>query len=520
MNTLKNSFTIFFYAFRFNDDVDFQEYLSNTDSIWTPSESEPEKNYFFNHVQDFFSKNKGAGTAALDTSCCVLFELKKHNPNDAQKEKLFLFNQLFTRPIAMRSGNSGDINFKIISDAGVLAPRLFYHPLTNIGILSYSTAIQNECNTLLNLEELNYSMRQFGSFSDSLFHVARNPHPKAEEQENKIASKLTEWQKKDTKVDVGFHIWKLDTFISLMLQDFPANTYKSLSPRRLQAFVYVQTEKKMSEEDLQTASFRLRRIYNSQYSPDKNFLKTTRETYQSFEQIHAGASIEGAAIILNEDYAKLPDFLKQFDTAIRNRFIWTYLLAYFQRLTLIDINNRLSSLYDSGQPDKDVLIRALADLSKIELRSFFEQVSYFTQHNEFYDFITENLMLSVMLKDVKEKLQDIHRILSQQLAEAEKEKEKKKEKKDRILEIMVAALLIPETLFLFLSTLFEAFDIHFAVKDNKLFNSILFGFCCLIFLLIIPFAVRIYKEYFNVARAYFTKKEHDEDVGFKTKFMG
>lgn len=519
MNTLKNSFTIFFYAFRLNDETNFQEFTSRQDSIWAPSESEPEKNYFFNHVQDFFSKNKGAGNEVIDSSCCILYELKKHGLNESQKDKLFLITQLFSRTLSMKEGKEGDINFKIISDASILAPRLFYHPLTNIGILSYATAIQNDCNSLINVEELNYSMRQFGAFSDTVFHSARNPHPKAQEQEDKISVKLAEWQKKDIPVEEGLHSWKLDSFISILLQDFPASSYKSLSPRRLQAFVYVQTEKRMNEDELQTASFRLRRIYNSQYSPNKNFLKTTKETYQSFEQIHAGASIEGAAIILNEDYAALPDFLKQFDTAIRNRFIWTYLLAYFQRLTLIDINNRLSSLYDSGQPDKDVLIKALADLSKIELRSFFEQVSYFTQHNEFYDFITENLMLNVMLKDVKEKLQDINRILGQQLAEAEKEKEKKKEKKDRILEIMVAALLIPETLFLFLSTLFEAFDIHFAVKDNKPVNYIIFGFSCLIFLLIIPFAIRIYKEYFNVARAYFTKKEHDDDIGFKTKFM-
>jgi hypothetical protein len=519
MNNLKNSFSVFFYAFRLNDGVDFQEYTTQNNSIWTPSESEPEKNYFFNHVQDFFTKNKAVARNPADNSCCVLFEIKKSELSELQKEKLFLLNHLFNRSIFLKGGKNADINFKLISDNSILAPRLFYHPLTNIAILSYTTALQGDSNTLDKLEELNYSMRLFGSSSDPVFQVEKNPHPKAEEQENKISHQLSEHLKKDFKPDPGFHSCTLDSYISLLLQDFPLNSYKSLSPRRLQAFVYAQLENKMTEEELQTASFRLRRIYNSNYTPNKAFLNNTRETYQSFEQIQIGASIEGAAIILNENFSALPDFLKQFDSAIRNRFLWTYLLAYFQRLTLIDINNLLSKLYDSGQPNKDVLIKALADLSKIELRSFFEQVSYFTQHNEFYDFVSENLKLSLMLKDVKEKLHDINRILGQQLAEAEKEKEKKKEKKDRILEIMVAALLIPETIFLFLSALYDAFDIHFPFRENKLVNYVLFGFSCLIFLLIIPFAVRIYKEYFKVARAYFSKKEHDDDIGFKTKFM-
>src|ERR1700691_4938761 len=99
MTKLKNSFTLFFYAFRLNDGVDFRKLASSDDSFWAPSESEPEKNYFFNHVQDFFSKNKGAGNSELDDSCCILYELKKHNLKESQKERIFLFNQLFTRQI-------------------------------------------------------------------------------------------------------------------------------------------------------------------------------------------------------------------------------------------------------------------------------------------------------------------------------------------------------------------------------------------------------------------------------------
>jgi hypothetical protein len=520
MTPLKNAFTLYFYAFKINSGSVLNDLVAGGNNIWAPSQAGPEKNYFFSHVQDFFSKNNSGSEMAVDPSCCLLYELKKDQPSEKQKEKLFLLTQLFNRN-ANTAGSETTVNFKFILDLSVLSPRIFYHPLTNICILSYAIELSQESRTLENLVEVNYSLRGFGgSSTNSVFKILKNDHPKAAGQEEKISKILLTLQKnKPAGVDDQFHSWDLENFISLLLQDFPENSYRSLSPRRLQAFTYAQTNKKISEEKMNEASFRLRRIYNRQYHPGKDYMKTTHEVYQEFEQIHVGASIEGCAVIVNDDYEDLPEFLKQYDIVVKKRLVWTYLLAYFQRLAFIDMNSGLSSLYEKGQPAKEVLMAAISDLSRIQLRSFFAQVSYYSQHNEFYDFCKHNLKLNIMFADVKEKLNDVNLILRQQLSEAEKVKEKKREKKDRILEVMIAALLIPEIIFHFLGTLAHSFGIEFFVHEHTAANYVILLLCSILLLTIIPFGFRIYKEYFHIIRSYFTKEEVSEDIGFKKTFV-
>ncbi|OJW82276.1 MAG: hypothetical protein BGO69_16940 [Bacteroidetes bacterium 46-16] len=507
---LADSFSLFLYAFK----TEATE-LNKADSMWKRSGLEPEKNFYFRHVQDFFIKNNGDDTAITDESCCLGYELDSNKLSDAQKDKLGLITQLLSRPSQTYDKKEKPIQFKLCTDKSILSPRILYNPLTGIGILSFGFVLMKEDNTLENLINLNYKLRVFGRGDSGDFSIARNEHPAAQEQENKLAEKLSQFYTGGKNEAGTEHNWNVNTLVNILMQEIPTGKVNILSPNRLQAFTYAQLEQKLDEEELQIASFRLRHVYNLNYTPGRAYINKAIESEQMFEQIHFGASIEGCAVIVNEDADKLPAFLKDYDLVVKNRYIWTYFLAYYQRLALIEMDEQLSYLYDEGQPKKEKLLKASSNLSKIELRTFFMQVSYFSQHNDFFDFCRNNLKLGEMFSNIKDKLADISRILQEHMEEEEKEREKKREKKDRILEVMIAMLLIPEIVFEFLSMLAHVFEINFPLEHHTILTYGLFVFSSLLMITLIPFAIRIYKEYYLAARSYLKKEDLPHDAGFK-----
>lgn len=507
---LADSFSLFLYAFK----TDATE-LNQADSMWQRSGLEPEKNFYFRHVQDFFIKNNGDMTNIKDESCCISYELNNAKLSDTQKEKLILISQLLSRPSQTCDKKEEPIKFKLCTDKSILSPRILYNPLTGIGILSFGFILMKESNTLENLINLNYQLRVFGRGDSGEFSIARNEHPAAQEQENRLEDRLAQFYIGNKKDESQEHRWNINTLVNILMQEIPAEKVNILSPNRLQAFTYAKPEQKLNEEELQVASFRLRHVYNLNYTPGRAYINKAIETEQMFEQIHFGASIEGCAVIVNEDADNLPAFLKDYDLVVKNRYVWTYFLAYYQRLALIEMDEQLSFLYDDGQPQKEKLLNASSNLSKIELRTFFTQVSYFSQHNDFFDFCRSNLKLGEMFGNLKDKLADISRILQEQTEEEEKEREKKREKKDRILEVMIAMLLIPEIVFEFLSMLAHVFEINFPLEHHTFITYGLFIFSLLLMITLIPFAIRIYKEYYLAARSYLKKEDLPHDAGFK-----
>jgi len=401
---LLDSFSLFFYAFKLKIN-----HFDLPESIWRRSGLAPENNFYFSHVQDFFIKNNTNANEIIDESCCLRYALGQDKTGEHPKEKLLLMHQLFSRATqTLQSPGKDPIKFKVVTDNSIAGPGILYNPLTGIGILSFGFSLSKESDTLPNLINLNYLSRVFGRADSAIFSIPKNEHPAALEQENKISSALlhfneTEKQSKESQA----HYWNVQTLISILLQDIPSDEVNILSPNRLQVFTYLQTEEKLNEHDLYTASFLLRRIYNYQYVPGPQYLCETIETEQTFEQIHFGAAIEGCVIIVNDDKDKLPQFLRNYGVLVKNRYVWSYLLAYYQRLAIIEMNIALAQLFDGGQPILAKLLTVSSNLTKIELRTLFSQVSYFTQHNDFYGFCKRNLKLEEMYLAIKEKIADL-----------------------------------------------------------------------------------------------------------------
>jgi len=103
---------------------------------------------------------------------------------------------------------------------------------------------------------------------------------------------------------------------------------------------------------------------------------------------------------------------------------------------------------------KDSLGKYMKNLSKIKTNSFFTDISDHTQHNTFYQFCSDKLMVKNHLKEVTGKIKDADAVLHYEIEQSEK-------KRDRRLNLFGAVL----STLIILQTFFAV--VVFFQKDNE-----------------------------------------------------
>jgi hypothetical protein len=444
---LADSFTVFYYAFR--TPLNFYHDLIQS-LIWTRSRIGPDPSYLFTHVQDFFARNMQITNDKVDPNEALIFELKTDPKDDKEKEKLFLYNNFFRRNHQIETGDK-TIEFSFTRDKAVLSPKLYIVPLTGIGILTFGLKLAESSNNLPNLLDLNYHIRVFSSGQVQTIKTIRNTHPRALEQEKRIEERLSKIP--DTWISETDFQWNIRIFIGYLLSGFEEQLI-TLSPARLQAFTYVNLKDDLQGAEIDHALFRLRRIYSENYIPARKFLETNDETNQTFDKIYYGATVEGATVLVRPDERP---FFKNYAQTVIQRTLWTYILAYHQRYALIAAASDTSALYrENREPATSELSDLVDRISKVQLKCMFEEISHYTQQNDFYYLCYHNLRIAPIFREVKEEIEEINKLLTERWREQEEVRRRYEEKvtqrNQRMLEILLALLIIPQIWFAVLST--------------------------------------------------------------------
>jgi len=444
---LNDSFTLFLYPFRITGN--FLSALENN-SLWTKSTVSPDPSFFFPHIHSFFTENISKSIQEADKNQLITYEVKSQNLNETDKEKLFLFKNLFGRTHQI-PGKDGNIEFTFSKDSSILSPTLFIIPLTQIGILTYGVELKND-QTLSSFLDLNYRLRIFSSGQVQEILTARKEHPNAQAGEEIIQQKLSETSEAKPEKSTHFS-WKIPQWIDYLLSGVKEHT-SILSPSRLQAFTYLSLAESLEGEDLEIALFRLRRIYSEKYLPSSAFINDRSEISQTFDQVIYGASSEGAVVLAKKDEK---EFLKNYRNTVLHRTIWSYLLAYHQRFAMIAAAADTNALFINNQePNVQQLSDLIDRISKVQLKCLFHEISHYTQQNEFYYLATKNLKVDALFHEVKDEVEEMNKILTEKWREqervnreAEEEKARKNQKK---IEILLALLILPQIWLAILST--------------------------------------------------------------------
>ena len=453
---LTDSFTFFLYDFKLNKPFrSYEVFSEGSRGVWKRSSVQPDESYLFPHVRDFFTKN--IGLAEPDENQFVIYELKRDHVSPEDKVKLSLFNNLFSKPhfLAQAGKDKENLHFNMMADVSVLSPKIFICPLTSIGLFTFCFKLADAQNTLENLLNFNFKARTISLGQEILFGTPGSTHEQAMAREIKTNEDLAQFTKSKPKThftESGVHYWTLRTFVNYFLQDLDADSYKEISPSRIQAFTYAQTERKLPKEELRHAIFRLRRMYNYNYLPPEIQSFEDQECFQPFEQIHFGASVEGVAVLLNADKSELPEFLRNYNGVLKQRSIWTYILSYHQRLALIVSATEVADLYERNQsPSMQQLSVIVKKITRVQLKCMFNEISHFTQQNDFYYLCCRNLRLPSLFLEIKEELTELNNTLAEEWHKEEEsarrlnaEQEKKRE---RNFSTLIGMLMVPQIWF-------------------------------------------------------------------------
>ncbi len=467
---VRDSFTLFFYPFRIS-----QQFIeaAHNNSIWRKSDIVPDASFFFPHIQSFFTENISKAFDQIDSNQLITYEIKNEDLTDRDKEQLFLYKSLFSRTHEIDTGE-GSIEFSFIKGSSILSPKLFIIPLTQIGILTYGIKISQSHQTLDNLQELNYRLRVFSSGHIQEIMTLRNDHPAAQTAEAKIEQTLTDLQSGKKNENANYFKWSIPLWIDELLRGFSKQT-TTLSPGRLQGFVYAAMDEFLDDDALDLVLFRLRRMYSAKYLPSASFMKDRGEISQTFEQVVYGASTEGAVVLVKKDEK---DFLINYWNTVVGRTIWSYLLVYHQRLAMIAAAADTDALFrNNREPDAQQLSELIDRISKVQLKCLFKEVSHYTQQNEFYYLAVRNLRVDSLFHEVKDEVEEMNKILTEKWREQDRASRKREEEKSktnqRKIEVLLALLILPQIWLALLSTNIASWQSF--INENSLAVNIING---------------------------------------------
>ena len=155
---------------------------------------------------------------------------------------------------------------------------------------------------------------------------------------------------------------------------------------------------------------------------------------QTFRNIFVGSSVEGGSILTIRTKIDDGGFIERFkEKSVDKRYIWIYILAYVQRMSLLNMVRELGGIDNTKDGNIIVPLRNLRDLykrlSRIQVNTFYSAVSDISQHNQFYRLCTHNLGVELLLNEVDNKMNILSKCLQQ---EYDEEKERMQKDIDRL----------------------------------------------------------------------------------------
>lgn len=179
--------------------------------------------------------------------------------------------------------------------------------------------------------------------------------------------------------------------------------------------------------------------------------------------MYYGASVEGAVILVNAGEEGKQSFLSNYENVVRHRMIWVYILAYHQRIALISAASDTTQLFEGGnEPTTQAISKLVERLSRIQLRCLFQEVSHYTQQNDFYYLCRDNLRVPELFEEVKSEINELEQIVNEKRRTEEVERKTKEDRlikrRTRQLELLLAVLIFPQIWIAILSTEYERFN--------------------------------------------------------------
>lgn len=424
---LNNSFAVLMFPFRLPENWIDHNRAFGAESLWQHSNLSLKDNYLFEHVATFFNRNvqdlilKGD---EIDKYQSVIFELKNGFSSTWLNARL---DELFTQDLLLlKQEETFKFRFFKGIKKSILSPKVFVLPQSNVGLLLLSVQLLD-----------NLTLEQVINFQYASRTLYRNEKQSSKiffnKPVNESRQRLLNHLNLNTEKNINN---KFITFYNLtraLIKDFVGTEVYPIHLNRFHIFSFVQVYDKIQEIELKEYLFQLIRVYNHKYRSSYKTLVDMKEIVQPFQDIYMGASPEGGCIFINSNFNESPKFLQQYGVnPVQSRYVWTYLLAFQQRCALINTAERIDTVLKKESVTSSELANTIDVLSRIQIKSMFEEISPIFNHNLFYTLCREQFNIASMFGELKNELTDLNLINQQKVELIRQEQYAKQQKLNEI----------------------------------------------------------------------------------------
>lgn len=259
--------------------------------------------------------------------------------------------------------------------------------------------------------------------------------------------------------------FKLLDLVKMLLTGIPEWTlFEKGRAHVFSYYSFVKKELSLTPEEKQ-AIILLTRCTDSKYNiPVENF-DNSRSFTSTFSNVYMGSSIEGGCICTvrqvdenGESNNPSNGFINSFATGnLQHRYLWLYFMALMQRYVMLRMVVELSylDLYGDSSSQRETFNKRYGYFCNTKIKSAFRDVSSFSQHNQFYKFLMDNMEIDELYKEVESKMQIVDSYLQMQRNELMRKRNEQNEKQNKKINITSIIL----SVLMFVIAIIQAVDI-------------------------------------------------------------
>lgn len=318
------------------------------------------------------------------------------------------------------------IKFQVLSgDAdGFKAPHLFVYKAAKICILTFCVSLADKSRCMRDLKLLNYHLHKIYEptcrcvcpkliISEKRKFGDENEKVNAEKELFETRELIAPYDELKEYSPYEEFTWDMKGFVKMLLSNVD---YCLFSKIRMHVFTYCQIDDSndnvLSKEDILPDLVRLSRCVNDKYLLPFKQLEKDGATLESFENIFYASSVEGTAIVAIAKESN-KGYIRQMDGNIRQRYIWTYMLAIIQRYTLLNMNRQLMEV--GAANDEKKLWQLINTIKSVKINCYYTDVSPYSQHSQFYQLCCKNLHIREYFDEIEEKISAVNMTISHEI---------------------------------------------------------------------------------------------------------
>ena len=221
--------------------------------------------------------------------------------------------------------------------------------------------------------------------------------------------------------------WTLPSLFADMLADF-GDAWRPFNRNRLRLFTYLRVSETEEREALETSFLQIVRCENPKYVQSPERSESEGMVRRTFKNIYVGASVEGGAIMTlstPEEEAKAPGTSQHImnfaNAALCKRYLWVWIMVLLQRHILLELVNELTQLETEKADDQTLeRLHAMAErVAILKTKTCFSDISDYSQHNQYYAFCVQNLLIREHFDEIGEKLAALDTVIASKASEGE-----------------------------------------------------------------------------------------------------